>query len=77
LNTVILADLATRRNRQSYTLSPFIGSWTELSELGHAMDALLSGDGGMFVLDGEPGIGKTRLAREFANGASSWGVRAL
>ena len=48
-----------------------------MSELGHAMDALLSGDGGMFVLDGEPGIGKTRLAREFANGASSWGVRAL
>jgi predicted ATPase len=59
------------------TSSPFIGRRAELSELERAMDALLSGEGGMFVLEGEPGIGNTRLAREFANATCSGGMRVL
>jgi tetratricopeptide (TPR) repeat protein len=60
-----------------YRSSPFIGRRTELFELERALGALLSGDGGVFVLEGEPGIGKTRLAREFANAAVGQGVRVL
>jgi hypothetical protein len=38
----------------------------ELLELERAVENLLSGQCGTYVVDGEPGVGKTRLAREFA-----------
>src|SRR5881394_1731511 len=42
----------------------FLGRERELGELRDALGTLPSGRGGLFLLVGEPGIGKTRLADE-------------
>ena len=53
----------------------FIGRTRELSELRAALEQSLAGRGGCFLISGEPGIGKTRLADELAADAASRGVR--
>ena len=53
----------------------FIGRTRELSELRAALEDSIAGRGGCFLISGEPGIGKTRLADELAADASSRGVR--
>ena len=49
----------------------FVGRKQEMSELAHALDESLSGQGRVAMLSGEPGIGKTRTAQELSNYASS------
>ncbi len=44
--------------------NPFVGRDRELSELARALDDAAAGQGRLFLLAGEPGIGKTRLADE-------------
>jgi hypothetical protein len=56
--------------------SPFVGRASELTDLEGALGALASG-GSLFLVHGEPGIGKTRLADEIARRATSAGVRVL
>src|SRR3954449_751325 len=57
-----------------------VGREHELAELEAALDGALAGRGGLVVLTGEPGIGKTALARAFVaraerRGASyAWGT---
>ena len=46
--------------------SPFIGRRAELSSMQAMIDNLPHGKGGLIFLEGEPGIGKSRLMREFA-----------
>jgi predicted ATPase len=53
----------------------FIGRTRELSELRGALEESLAGRGSCFLISGEPGIGKTRLADELAADAASRGVR--
>ena len=53
----------------------FVGRTRELSELRAALEDSIAGRGGCFLISGEPGIGKTRLADELAADASSRGVR--
>ena len=55
----------------------FVGRQREMSDLGAALDGALSGNGQMLMLVGEPGIGKTRTAREFAASAEQRGFRVL
>src|SRR5262245_9265197 len=55
----------------------FVGRERELSELGDALDAAAAGRGSLFLLVGEPGIGKTRLASELAAPAADRGMSAL
>jgi len=57
--------------------SSFVGRRRELDELRAAIPPLLAGRGALFLLSGEPGIGKTRLAEEFATEATAAGVRVL
>jgi hypothetical protein len=57
--------------------SIFVGRDRELAELLAALDALPSRGGALFLLSGEPGIGKTRLVEEFAARATKSGARVI
>jgi DNA-binding CsgD family transcriptional regulator len=56
--------------------TPFVGRGTELAALTAELDAA-AGRGGVVLLAGEPGIGKTRLAEEVAAAATARGALAL
>jgi tetratricopeptide (TPR) repeat protein len=55
----------------------FIGRERELAELDAGLSDTLSGRGRLFLLSGEPGIGKTRLAHEFSTVAAARGAGAI
>ena len=46
---------------------PFLGRDAELRQLRSAFEAAADGQGGLILLVGEPGIGKTALCEQFAN----------
>jgi eukaryotic-like serine/threonine-protein kinase len=52
-----------------------VGRERESRELSASLGDLMSGRGSLFLLAGEPGIGKTRLAEELGREASARGVR--
>jgi tetratricopeptide (TPR) repeat protein len=52
----------------------FIGREAELAEFRTALDDARRGRGRLFLLSGEPGIGKTRLAEEVAREAATRGM---
>jgi predicted ATPase len=53
----------------------FVGRERELAELRAALDEVSASHGQLFLLSGEPGIGKTRLAEEISNEASTREMR--
>ena len=55
----------------------FVGRQQELGELKVALQAALAGQGSVVTLAGEPGIGKTRTARELASYAQGQGAKVL
>jgi predicted ATP-dependent serine protease len=55
----------------------FVGRDSELSELEAALDESDGGRGSLFMLAGEPGIGKSRLADELAARARERGFFVL
>ena len=57
--------------------TPFVGREAELGMLTVDLDAALAGRGGVVLVAGEPGIGKTRLVEELAAQASGRGVLVL
>jgi DNA-binding CsgD family transcriptional regulator len=57
--------------------APFVGREVELAALTADLDAAAAGRGGVVLLAGEPGIGKTRLAEELAAQATARGARVL
>jgi hypothetical protein len=52
----------------------FVGRAEELAELLGLLEALPAGQGALVLLEGEPGIGKTRLAEEAARRATAAGA---
>ena len=56
-------------------LGSFIGRERELAELRRGLTDAATDHGHLFLLGGEPGIGKTRLADEFGRAAVAQGVR--
>jgi class 3 adenylate cyclase/predicted ATPase len=65
-----VGPLRTRLERSARRgLSPFIGRGAELGQLQGALERALAGHGQVVGLLGEPGIGKSRLFREFTVGA--------
>jgi predicted ATP-dependent serine protease len=57
--------------------SDFVGRQQEMGQMTTALDAVLSGQGHVVVLAGEPGIGKTRALEELAVHAEAVGVQVL
>jgi DNA-binding SARP family transcriptional activator len=55
----------------------FVGRDAELTELHAGLDAALAGRGGLFLISGEPGIGKSRLADELIRAARARGAHVL
>jgi predicted ATPase len=55
----------------------FVGRERELAELEAACEAGADSDTHLFLIHGEPGIGKTRLADELASRAKASGVQVL
>src|SRR5438045_533035 len=58
-------------NERSASSRPFVGRARELAELQDALGEAAAGRGGLMVVTGEPGIGKTRLLQELAERARS------
>ena len=57
--------------------SPFVGREAELAHLAAGLDDAFAGRGRVFLLAGEPGIGKSRLADELVTRARTRGARIL
>jgi DNA-binding SARP family transcriptional activator len=57
--------------------APFVGRDAELGELSVGLNAAIAGRGGLFLLVGEPGIGKSRLAGEVTRQARARGAQVL
>ena len=57
--------------------SAFVGRERELAELVGGLDGAVAGRGRLFLLAGEPGIGKSRLAEELIAQASARGALVL
>jgi len=57
--------------------TPFVGRDAESSELARLLDQMLTGQGGLVLVGGEPGVGKTRLARELLVTARERGCLGL
>lgn len=55
----------------------FVGRSDTLAQLEAALDTALAGHGGLVLLAGEPGLGKTRTAEELAGRAGPRGARVL
>jgi hypothetical protein len=79
-----MSDVSPRRAEHSRIVSRlpvspgardlFVGREAELGRLVHALDRAVAHDGRLVLLVGEPGIGKTRIARELALRAAALGV---
>ena len=57
------------------TSRSFVGRGREIVELSSSLDDAIAGRGRLFLLSGEPGIGKTWLADEIARHAAERGMR--
>ena len=54
---------------------PFLGREREMRELRSALGEMLAGRSRLYLIAGEPGIGKTRACQELAAGARADGIR--
>jgi class 3 adenylate cyclase/tetratricopeptide (TPR) repeat protein len=57
--------------------APFVGRTDELARLEARLEDARGGRGSIVVLAGEPGVGKTRVAEEFAERAAASGAQVL
>src|SRR6266540_7232940 len=69
------ASVPHRRTEPSR--APFVGRGRELAELLAGLQDAISGRGALFLVAGEPGIGKTALAEHLTGHAAEQGVRVL
>ncbi|HKP16936.1 MAG TPA: BTAD domain-containing putative transcriptional regulator [Gaiellaceae bacterium] len=77
LNQDPVLELDTRRAAEPEAREGFVGRHRELGELLEALDDAFAGRGRLFLLQGEPGIGKSRLAEELIARAGARGAHLL
>jgi DNA-binding SARP family transcriptional activator len=77
LHLVPANEPATAEPRAEAQRGTFVGRERELAELAGGLDDALAGRGRVFLLAGEPGIGKSRLAEELTTDARARGARVL
>src|SRR5262249_36590363 len=68
---------ASTQRRDTPRPSLFVGRERELADLRAGLEDALAGHGRLFLISGEPGIGKTRLAEQLSSQASEQGGRVL
>lgn len=66
-----------RQDQRSAAAGTFVGRNKELAQLDAALSSAATGRGGLWLVAGEPGIGKTRLVTELADRAGAAGARVL
>jgi tetratricopeptide (TPR) repeat protein len=69
-----MTELAGQSLREG---TEFVGRQRELATLSAGLEQARSGRGGLFLIGGEPGIGKSRLADELSNHARAEGAIVL
>ncbi len=69
--------MATAPQRESLTPAPLIGRTADRSALLGHLEATFKGRGGLVLLEGEAGVGKTRLLQEIALEAEWHGAQVL
>ncbi|MDA0180042.1 AAA family ATPase [Solirubrobacter phytolaccae] len=72
-----LAPITPAATPEPTTAGAFVGRDAELAELTAGLDDAAAGHGRLFLLVGEPGIGKSRLAEELSAHARSRGALVL
>jgi len=70
-------DAAPVESPEEASAAVFVGRERELAELIGGLGDAVAGHGRLFVLIGEPGVGKSRLAEELARRARGRGARLL
>ena len=63
--------------RQRFSIPPIRGRVAELETIGSMVTAVAAGQGGVLVIEGPPGIGKSRLLTEVVRLAEKAGLRTL
>jgi tetratricopeptide (TPR) repeat protein len=71
--SIVMAESPTDGFALTSARTPLVGRDAEATELRRLLDRLVGGIGGMAVLGGEPGVGKTRLAEELLREARQRG----
>jgi predicted ATPase len=71
-----VAEVTEVEDRPEFLTAPFVGRGELLGDLDGALRAASDGRGGLMLLSGEPGIGKTRAAEQFASLALEQGAVA-
>ena len=69
--------LAARRGPDLVELTPFVGREEERAWLRGLLDSTQGGSGGLVMVGGEPGVGKSRLAQEMAREGRDRGFRVF
>ncbi|MDQ2638561.1 MAG: ATP-binding protein, partial [Actinomycetota bacterium] len=69
--------MTTARASGKVRIPPIRGRAAELKVIASLIAAIAQGRGGVLVIDGPPGIGKSRLLTEVLAQAEKSGVRAL
>jgi tetratricopeptide (TPR) repeat protein len=65
------------RGRSQLSSPAFVGREPEILELKRGLIDIIRGKGRLFLISGEPGIGKTRLAEQLTEEAHKQGVRVM
>lgn len=65
------------RSRPFLDFNQFVGRENELATLEAEYRRIFKGEGGLVLITGEPGIGKTQLARNFMQAAENQGAQCL